>query len=323
LITAGEHVWQLSEAGDNSLGLSCTAEGLFLGRTPLIERRGDGYFVRPRAELARLLGRAYGADIIPDRLMPGFAAVAGALGIKNLCLAQIAAVHLRLPHLPGTIERIGVEAEDMLIKLERVMEQFVRVAWDEAEHPRTGTPPNPGWFASRNGSSVGQAPTQVAANEREERKPDEELDPLAEVRQAQWEAGIATLRRIDPNNANLTYFANPGAVPNQAALDRLNAAIETAAVQRVTNKLMPGGRPIGLPGTSPRVRVLPGGIKGAQGLFDYLRVGGAVETSGSAITVVKPPGRAGPVTFRPNSTSGPPAVDVNIPGIPLRRIHFL
>jgi hypothetical protein len=108
LITAGEHVWQLSEAGDNSLGLSCTAEGLFLGRTPLIERRGDGYFVRPQAELARLLGRAYGADIIPDRLMPGFAAVAGALGIK--------------------------------------------------------------------------------------------LDPLAEVRQAQWEAGIATLRRIDPNN---------------------------------------------------------------------------------------------------------------------------
>jgi hypothetical protein len=200
LITAGEHVWQLSEAGDNSLGLSCTAEGLFPGRTPLIERRGDGYFVRPQAELARLLGRAYGADIIPDRLMPGFAAVAGALGIKNLCLAQIAAVHLRLPHLPGTIERIGVEAEDMLIKLERVKEQFVRVAWDEAEHPRTGTPPNPGWFAPRNGSSVGQAPTQVAANEREERKPDEELDPLAEVRQAQWEAGIATLRRIDPNN---------------------------------------------------------------------------------------------------------------------------
>jgi hypothetical protein len=58
LITGGKHVWQLSEGGDNSLELSCAAEGLFLGRRPLIERREDGYFVRPQAELERLLGCA-------------------------------------------------------------------------------------------------------------------------------------------------------------------------------------------------------------------------------------------------------------------------
>ena len=79
----------------------------------------------------------------------------------------------------------------------------------EAKHPRTGTPPNPGWFAPV--SSEGPAPSAVTATEREGRRPEEELDPLAEVRQAQWEAGIATLRRIDPNNPQLTYFANPSA----------------------------------------------------------------------------------------------------------------
>lgn len=318
----GEHVWQLTEGGDNSLGLSCTSEGLFLGRTPLIERRDDGYFIRPQAELERLLGRAFGGQIIVDNLMPGFAAVTGALDTRHLPLAQIAAVHLRLPDLPDLIARVGVEAEDRLIKLDRFNERLAR-AWDETAHPRIGTSPNPGWFAPKDGSSEAPAPSEVAAGEREERRPEEELDPLAQVRQAEWQAGIATLRRIDPKNPQLSYFANPGSAPSQAALDRLNAAIETAAVQRVTKKLMPGGVPIGLPGASPRVRVLPGGIKGAQDLFDYLRIGGTVETRGPAITVVKLPGKAGHVTFRSSSTSGPPAVDINIPGIPFRRIHFL
>jgi hypothetical protein len=30
--------------------------------------------------------------------------------------------------------------------------------WDEAEHPRTGTPPNPGWFAPKDDS--GAAPSE-------------------------------------------------------------------------------------------------------------------------------------------------------------------
>jgi hypothetical protein len=34
------------------------------------------------------------------------------------------------------------------------------------------------------------------------------------------------LREIDPGNRQLTYFANPDTAPSQAALDRLNAAVE-------------------------------------------------------------------------------------------------
>ena len=103
---------------------------------------------------------------------------------------------------------------------------------------------------------------QIAQGE-EERAPEEMLDPLAPARQAQWDAAIARLREIDPNNPNLTYVANPGAAPSQAALARLNAAVETAAIKRVTDKVMPGGVPIGSPGQGPRVRELSGGLRAA------------------------------------------------------------
>ena len=323
MIPAGQHLWRLSEGGDGSLGLCCTEDGLFLGRTALVERRGDGYFVRPQADVERLLKRAYGSDITRDQVMPGLAVVAAALDEKNLCLAQIAAVHLRLPDLPDASARFAVANEDVLIKLEQSDCQFARGGWDESKHPRTGTPPNPGWFAPSDGSSETPAPSEVAANEREERGSVEEFDPLAEVRRAQWEAGIATLRRIDPNNPQLTYFSNPGAAPTQEALDRLNAALEAAAIRRVTDKVMPGGVPIGQPGRSLDVRELPGGLGAAKDLFDYLRVGGTVHSSDAELTVVRLPGDAGFVTFRSVSRSGSPAIDINLPGAAFfMRIHF-
>src|ERR1700692_461124 len=40
------HVWRLSEGGDDNLGLAVTGDGLVLGRTPLIERRGGRFVVR-------------------------------------------------------------------------------------------------------------------------------------------------------------------------------------------------------------------------------------------------------------------------------------
>jgi len=322
LILAGQYVWRLSEGGDRSLGLSCTEEGLLLGRTALVERRGDSYFARPQADIERLLKRAYRSDVPRDRVMAGLAVVASALGVKNLCLAQIAAVHLRLPDLPDARARFAVANEDLLIKLEQSDCQFARGGWDESKHPRTGTAPNPGWFAPIDGSSAGSTPSEVAADEREERRPEEELDPLAEVRQAQWEASIATLRRIDPNNPQLTYFANPRAAPRQEALDRLNAEIRTAAIKRVTEKLMPGGVPIGSGGTGRRVRELPGGAQAAKDLFDDLRVAGRVLLENDKITVVELPGDAGYVTFRPVSESGSPAVDINVPGIPFIKVQF-
>jgi len=163
------HIWRLSEGGKDNLGLCCSEDGLVLGTTPLIERRDSRFVVRERHEIERLLGRAYqcerqqpnGLDV--DRLMPGLATVATALNANDPCLACIAAVHLRLPDLPDYFVRSCVEAEDVLIKQARSHDSAAK--WDPAQHPRTGTPPNPGWFAPTDGSA-GEAPSnRTAAND--------------------------------------------------------------------------------------------------------------------------------------------------------------
>jgi hypothetical protein len=124
--------------------------------------------------------------------MPGFRAVASALDQKNLCLAQIAAVQMRvpdLPDLPDLLARRRLEAEDLLIKSARGDDRLARSGWDSSEHPRAGVPPNPGWFADK--------PTQVAQEE-DERAPEEMLDPEAPVRQALWDAASPHCAKLTP-----------------------------------------------------------------------------------------------------------------------------
>jgi hypothetical protein len=323
VIAADQHVWRLSESGQGNFGVCCTTQGLLLGRTALVEHRGGVYVARSRGDLERLLRRAYGEEIAVDRVASGLAVVAAALDDNNLALAQIAALLLRLPDLPDLAARDRIEAEDArLAGGDTLCRSF-----DPARHPRAGVPPNPGWFAPAGGPTAGAPPArpptiQIAQNE-EERAPEELLDPVGPVRQAVWEARIALLRRIDPDNPNLTYFANPRLPPSQAALARLDAAIEAAAIKRVIDKVMPGGKPIGKRGRGDDVRELPGGLEAARSLFNYLRIGGQImEKPDLDGTLVKLPGRAGYITFRPKSKSGPPAIDVNVPGIIFDKIHF-
>jgi hypothetical protein len=65
-------------------------------------------------------------------------------------LARIAAVHLKIPDLPSAAVREAMAAEDSLIKYTRG-EGAGAANWDSALHPRAGTPPNPGWFATTGG----------------------------------------------------------------------------------------------------------------------------------------------------------------------------
>jgi len=64
---------------------------------------------------------------------------------------------------------------------------------------------------------------------------------------------------------------------------------------------------------------LPGGDAGARELFDRLTKGGGTD--------ITPPGRAGKIIktpdgsvigYRPASKSGPPTIDVNVPGLKIR-----
>ncbi len=145
------HMWRLSKAGPDNLGLACTNDGLLLGGTPLVERRDGRFVVRDRDEIERLLRRGHRYMSEADRLMPGLAAVARALNAGDQCLARIAAVHLKLPDLPNQAARDAIEAEDSLIKYTR---DGGSLDWNPALHPRTGTPPNPGWFAPTGGDGT-------------------------------------------------------------------------------------------------------------------------------------------------------------------------
>jgi hypothetical protein len=150
-------IWRLSEnTGDDNLGLSCTEQGLMLGRTPLIERRDGRFVARARSEIEQLLSCAFQSNVVVDRLMPGLATVAAALNANDQALARIAAVHLRIPDLPNQAARDAMEAADVLIK---------SADWNPALHPRAGTPPNPGWFAPTDGAGSESFSTRTAQND--------------------------------------------------------------------------------------------------------------------------------------------------------------
>lgn len=150
--------WRLSEYGDDNLGLACTNDGLILGRTPLIERRDDRFVVREQNEIERLLSRAYQIGFGVDRLMPGLATVASALNANDPCLARIAAVHLRIPDLPGRTARDDMEAEDILIKsADSEPALHYKASPDDPKHPGwpAGTPGGRGGkFRPKGGSTT-------------------------------------------------------------------------------------------------------------------------------------------------------------------------
>jgi hypothetical protein len=170
---AAWHMWRLSEAGDNNLGLACSDDGLLIGRTPLIEKRDGHFAVREQREIERLLSRAYRSEISADRIMSGLAAVARALNTNDQCLARIAAVHLRIPDIPDRAARNAMEATDVLIKYARD-EGGGDSNWNPALHPRTGTPPNPGWFAPTEDGGE-SSPVRTAQNDDSTRLTDASL----------------------------------------------------------------------------------------------------------------------------------------------------
>jgi hypothetical protein len=135
---------------------------LVLGRTPLVERRDGRFVARDQSEIECLLSRAYRSALPLQRLMRGLANAASALNANDPCLARIAAVHLRIPDLPDQTVRDDLEAADVLIK---------SGDWNPALHPRTGTPPNPGWFAPTRGSSEHPAQARTAQNAQENPPP--------------------------------------------------------------------------------------------------------------------------------------------------------
>jgi hypothetical protein len=87
--------------------------------------------------------------------------------------------------------------------------------------------------------------------------------------------------------------------------------------------LMPQGKPLGTKGGKASIREVPGGKKAAEDLFDDLSAGGtpAVVPAYPGKMVDLPGG--GRVGLRSKSKSGGPTIDVDIPGIPIKKVKFV
>lgn len=304
--------------GDQNLGVRCGADGLFLAGAPLLEKRGGGYHVRPAADLDRLLYCAYRGRPGASEILPGLQRAAAALNRHAVSIAMGEAACMPLPELPNPIVALRLEIEDLMIAAEPLRKALLRAGWDPDQHPRAGMPPNPGWFAPTSGSSL----FQPAAASEEEERPEGVFDPLAEVRERIWDSGQATLRTIDPTHLSLQSLHGPDWVPSQADLDTLDNAIRNVEIRRITDKIRPNGKPIGAPGSSSYVRLLSGGLPAAQSMFSYLRLGGSIYENLPSGIVVRLPANVGFVTFRLESLSKSPAIDINLSAILYMRIHY-
>jgi hypothetical protein len=86
--------------------------------------------------------------------------------------------------------------------------------------------------------------------------------------------------------------------------------------------LQPAGQMIGSPGTSETIRELQGGLPEAQALFGRLCTGGTQIAETSYPGALYRLANGGTVGLRLASKSGGPAIDVNIPGVDVTKIHF-
>jgi hypothetical protein len=156
---------------------------------------------------------------------------------------------------------------------------------------------------------------------------DEDSDPVvvaADGGAGGWEAFD------DPNAISRDRPADSWAAPEAASPDRVaidadssgDAASLPADQQSLAEILQPGGELIGTPGTSTGIRELPGHQREAEELYERLSTGGReAAPPGYSGRAVELPG-GGFVGLRLESKSGGPAIDVNIPGIEITRIHF-
>jgi hypothetical protein len=131
-------------------GLSCDANGAFIGAIPLLKRSGDdgpGHW-EPRdcVGLSQQLGREFGLPIDMSSKMGGLNAISSALNRGDLARAQIATVLLGIPE-PPTPSSGDVSCDDF-IKFIRSLgwSGLIKADWDPDEHPRwpAGAPDSQG-----------------------------------------------------------------------------------------------------------------------------------------------------------------------------------
>jgi hypothetical protein len=137
--------------------VSCGVHGVFVGDVPLLQVVGGAgvsrqWSVRPISELNEELSAQYGLPVDVAAKANALALIAAALNRGDLAMAAIATVQMQFPDPPLTKGR-ETEHEIARRALELHRSRLLKF-WDPAKHPRTGTPPNPGWFAPEDGTET-------------------------------------------------------------------------------------------------------------------------------------------------------------------------
>jgi len=84
-------IFELASPGGAGAGISCDANGAFLGTIPLLEERRDVWRTRPVAALNEELSALFGVPVDFISKLDGLAVIANALNDDNIVKAKIAA----------------------------------------------------------------------------------------------------------------------------------------------------------------------------------------------------------------------------------------
>ncbi len=130
-------------------GIECDKDGLRVGDVTLLALNANrGWTLRDDRDLALDLSRLYGFPLDIGSKRAGLTVVAAALRSGDIAKAQIAALHLQLPEPLKSRSAQEAGREGLVRDLAACGLLKADDDWN-AEHPRTGAPPNPGWFANK------------------------------------------------------------------------------------------------------------------------------------------------------------------------------
>jgi hypothetical protein len=139
-----------TDAGNE--GVSCCANGVFVGGVPLLAREGVGaasvWNTRPIAELNEALSTRYRLPIDVSAKAAALELLANAFNRDDYAFAAIVAVQLQFSNPPPLGKCVETD-EEQRRAIELYRSGLLKADWDPAKHPRAGAPPNPGWFAPK------------------------------------------------------------------------------------------------------------------------------------------------------------------------------
>ena len=130
-------------------GVECDKDGLRVGDVTLLALNANsGWTLRDDRDVAIDLSRLYGFPVDIGSKRAGLTVVAAALQSGDIAKAQIAALHLQPPEPIKSRSARETDRENLARDLIACGLLKADADWD-AKHPRTGSPPNPGWFANK------------------------------------------------------------------------------------------------------------------------------------------------------------------------------